>query len=109
MIRSEANQPQDCSPSARLRSRTKHVWCSLKEQNHHEPEIAVTVIKVYLKEIYTRLNEAAGIAKCADACAYAGVIPVAFGRTAHGTAHGRATLCVGRRRNTEDVLCQKPY
>ena len=34
--------------------------------------IAETAIKAYLKEIHTRLNEAAGIAKAADACAEAG-------------------------------------
>jgi len=31
--------------------------------------IAETAIKAYLKEIHSRLNEAAGIAKAADACA----------------------------------------
>ena len=34
--------------------------------------IAETAIKAYLKEIHARLNEAAGIAKAADACAEAG-------------------------------------
>ena len=34
--------------------------------------IAETAIKVYLKEIYTRLDEATRIAKAADACAEAG-------------------------------------
>lgn len=34
--------------------------------------IAETAIKVYLKEIHTRLEEAASIAKAADACAQAG-------------------------------------
>jgi len=34
--------------------------------------IAETAIKVYLKEIYTRLQEATRIAKAADACAEAG-------------------------------------
>jgi hypothetical protein len=34
--------------------------------------IAETAIKVYLKEIHTRLEEAASIAKAADACAHAG-------------------------------------
>ncbi len=34
--------------------------------------IAETAIKVYLKEIYSRLEEAASIAKAADACAEAG-------------------------------------
>ena len=34
--------------------------------------IAETAIKVYLKEIHTRLEEAASIAKAADACAEAG-------------------------------------
>jgi len=37
-----------------------------------DAQIAQTAIKVYLKEIHTRLNEAAGIAKAADACAEAG-------------------------------------
>lgn len=34
--------------------------------------IAETAIKVYLKEIYTRLDEAASIAKAANACAESG-------------------------------------
>ena len=34
--------------------------------------IAETAIKVYLKEIHTRLDEAASIAKAANACAEAG-------------------------------------
>src|SRR3954469_21049697 len=34
--------------------------------------IAETAIKVYLKEIHTRLEEAASIAKAANACAEAG-------------------------------------
>lgn len=37
-----------------------------------DAQVAETAIKAYLKEIYTRLNEAAGIAKAADACAEAG-------------------------------------
>jgi hypothetical protein len=37
-----------------------------------DAEVAKTAIKVYLKEIHTRLSEAAGIAKAADACADAG-------------------------------------
>ena len=37
-----------------------------------DAHVAKTAIKVYLKEIHTRLNEAAGIAKAADACAEAG-------------------------------------
>ena len=34
--------------------------------------IAETAIKAYLKEIHSRLDEAASIAKAADACAEAG-------------------------------------
>jgi len=34
--------------------------------------VAETAIKVYLKEIHTRLEEAASIAKAANACAEAG-------------------------------------
>jgi hypothetical protein len=34
--------------------------------------IAETAIKAYLKEIHSRLDEAASIAKAADACAQAG-------------------------------------
>jgi len=37
-----------------------------------DAEVAETAIKAYLKEIHTRLHEAAGIAKAADACAEAG-------------------------------------
>ena len=37
-----------------------------------DAQVAETAIKVYLKEIYTRLEEAASIAKAADACAEAG-------------------------------------
>ena len=37
-----------------------------------DAQVAETAIKAYLKEIHTRLNEAAGIAKAADACAEAG-------------------------------------
>jgi hypothetical protein len=37
-----------------------------------DAKVAETAIKAYLKEIHTRLNEAAGIAKAADACAEAG-------------------------------------
>ena len=37
-----------------------------------DAHVAETAIKVYLKEIHTRLNEATGIAKAADACAEAG-------------------------------------
>jgi hypothetical protein len=37
-----------------------------------DAQVAETAIKVYLKEIHSRLNEAAGIAKAADACAEAG-------------------------------------
>ena len=37
-----------------------------------DAQVAETAIKAYLKEIHTRLNEAAGIAKAADACADAG-------------------------------------
>ena len=38
-----------------------------------DAQAAETAIKVYLKEIHTRLHEAAaGIAKAADACAEAG-------------------------------------
>jgi hypothetical protein len=37
-----------------------------------DARIAEAAIKAYLKEIHTRLNEAAGIAKAADACAEAG-------------------------------------
>ena len=37
-----------------------------------DAQVAETTIKVYLKEIHTRLHEAAGIAKAADACAEAG-------------------------------------
>ena len=37
-----------------------------------DAQVAETAIRVYLKEIHSRLNEAAGIAKAADACAEAG-------------------------------------
>lgn len=37
-----------------------------------DAELAETAIKVYLKEIHSRLDEAARIAKAADACAQAG-------------------------------------
>lgn len=37
-----------------------------------DAQVAEAAIKAYLKEIHTRLNEAAGIAKAADACAEAG-------------------------------------
>jgi len=37
-----------------------------------DAHVAETAIKAYLKEIHSRLNEAAGIAKAADACAEAG-------------------------------------
>jgi hypothetical protein len=37
-----------------------------------DAQVAETAIKAYLKEIHSRLNEAAGIAKAADACAAAG-------------------------------------
>jgi hypothetical protein len=37
-----------------------------------DAQVAETAIKVYLKEIHTRLNEAAGIARAADACAETG-------------------------------------
>ena len=37
-----------------------------------DAQVAETAIKVYLKEIHSRLNEAVGIAKAADACAEAG-------------------------------------
>jgi len=37
-----------------------------------DAQVADTAIKAYLKEIYSRLTEAAGIAKAADACADAG-------------------------------------
>jgi hypothetical protein len=37
-----------------------------------DAQVAQTAIKVYLKEIHSRLNEAAGIARAADACAEAG-------------------------------------
>ena len=37
-----------------------------------DAQVAETAIKAYLKEIHIRLNEAAGIARAADACADAG-------------------------------------
>lgn len=37
-----------------------------------DAQVAEMAIKAYLKEIHTRLKEAAGIAKAADACAEAG-------------------------------------
>lgn len=37
-----------------------------------DAQVAETAIKDYLKEIHSRLSEAAGIAKAADACAEAG-------------------------------------
>jgi hypothetical protein len=37
-----------------------------------DAQLAETAIKAFLKEIHTRLSEAAGIAKAADACAEAG-------------------------------------
>ena len=37
-----------------------------------DAQVAQTAIEAYLKEIHTRLNEAARIAKAADACAEAG-------------------------------------
>jgi hypothetical protein len=37
-----------------------------------DAQVAETAIKVYLREIHSRLSEAAGIAKAADACAKAG-------------------------------------
>jgi len=37
-----------------------------------DAQVAHTAIKVYLKEIHSRLHEATGIARAADACAEAG-------------------------------------
>ena len=43
-----------------------------QRENPMDAQVAETAIKLYLKEIHTRLNEAAGIARAADACAEAG-------------------------------------
>jgi hypothetical protein len=41
-------------------------------ENRMDAQVAEIAIKAYLKEIHTRLNESAGIAKAAHACADAG-------------------------------------
>lgn len=46
--------------------------CKWQGEVTMDAAIAETAIKVYLKEIHTRLEEAASIAKAADACAHAG-------------------------------------
>jgi hypothetical protein len=43
-----------------------------ERQNPMDAQVAETAIKVYLKEIHSRLSEDAGIAKAADACVEAG-------------------------------------
>ena len=64
MIRIGPKQPQHCSEFSRLRSQTERVWSSWR---HRDDPIAD-----FLKYIRERLDEAAAIAKAAEACAQAG-------------------------------------
>jgi hypothetical protein len=48
------------------------------DDGHMDPQVAETAIKAFIKEILDRLDQAAGLAKAAQACADAGNVEKAL-------------------------------
>src|SRR5471032_1692270 len=73
MIRLARHEPQDCSLSTRLRAQVER-HCARKKEGTMDRVTTEPAIKILLTEIHSKLNEAARIAKAAEACAMAGSI-----------------------------------
>jgi hypothetical protein len=67
MIGIERKEPQDCSAFARLPRHSEHPWWHKGSDPMDATTVQITT-KAYLAEISQRLDEAASIAKAAQAC-----------------------------------------